>query len=294
MEPADASYPFGIPDLHSALPGDSSLAATFPGENPAGDGQVFPAAVNNCQSNEKRKLKHQAPATLPHRLPPGSLSSFPMKGTDMSVATLKVAPPPPGLAELTPQYFDTERIVTPGDNPVYTPAMLADLEASIREYGQLVPGWVAPSPELAEDQRQCLEGNRRLAVARMLGLPFWAFDLGRVVPEAERIRLTFQHHQCRRVMSREEIAERAARYIELTSCPAREAAKLLNISGPTLSRAFGERRILPELRERADRLGLSIRSLIAAAPAACMARALDFAETPDASGKKRTRDQVAE
>ena len=212
----------------------------------------------------------------------------------MSVATLKVAPPPPGLAELTPQYFDTERIVTPGDNPVYTPAMLADLEASIREYGQLVPGWVAPSPELAEDQRQCLEGNRRLAVARMLGLPFWAFDLGRVVPEAERIRLTFQHHQCRRVMSREEIAERAARYIELTSCPAREAAKLLNISGPTLSRAFGERRILPELRERADRLGLSIRSLIAAAPAACMARALDFAETPDASGKKRTRDQVAE
>ncbi len=222
----------------------------------------------------------------------------------MSVATLKADPPPPdrpsvslreaGQAELAPRYYDTELIVTPPDNPAHSPAMLANLEASMREHGQLVPGWVAPSPDLTENQRLCLEGNGRLAVARRIGRPFWAFDLGRDVPEAERIRLMFQHHQCRRVWSREEIAERAARYIELTNCPAAEAARLLGVSGPTLSRAFGERRILPELRERADRLGLSIRSLIAAAPVACMARALDFAETPGPDGKKRTRDQVAE
>ncbi len=217
----------------------------------------------------------------------------------MSVATLKAVSPPPDLPaadrpELVPQYFETDLIVTPDDNPAHSPAMLADLEASIRELGQLVPGWVCPSPELPSgDHRLCLEGNGRLAVARRAGLRFWAFDLGRFVPEHERIKLTFQHNHSRRVMSREEIAHKAARYIELTQCPAAEAARHLNISGPTLSRAFGERRILPDLRERADRLGLSIRSLIASAPAACMARAVTFAETPGTDGKKPTRDEVS-
>jgi ParB-like chromosome segregation protein Spo0J len=139
----------------------------------------------------------------------------------MSVATLKAVPPSPdlpsvtlreaGRAELAPRYFDTELIITPEGNPAYTPAMLADLVPSVQKHGQLVPGWVCPSPELTENQRLCLEGNRRLAVARLLGLQFWAFDLERFVPEAERIELMFHHHQSRRVMSRDEIAERAAR-----------------------------------------------------------------------------------
>ena len=213
----------------------------------------------------------------------------------MSVTTVKAAnPPPPDRVELVPQYFHTELIVTPEGNPVYTPAMLADLLPSVQKHGQLAPGWVCPSPELAENQRLCVEGNRRLAVARLLGMQFWAFDLLRFAPRTRADRADVHHHQSRRVMSREEVAERAARYMELTGCTAAEAAKLLDVSGPELSRAFGERRIPPELKSRADLLGLSIRSLIAAAPQACMAQALEFAETPDASGKKRTRDQVAE
>ena len=211
----------------------------------------------------------------------------------MVVMTKQAESPTPGRVELVPLYFGTDQIVTPADNPAYSPPQLADLMESMREYRQLMPGWVCPSPELAENQRLCLEGNRRLAVARQLGLPFWAFDLGRFVPEDERIKLTFQHNHSRRVMSREEIAERAARYIEITGCTAGDAARLLNVSGPTLSRAFGERRILPELRERADGLGLTIRSLIAAVPVALMAQAVEFAEKPDPSGKKPTRDQVS-
>jgi hypothetical protein len=211
----------------------------------------------------------------------------------MSALTLKTAPAPLDRPEPVPKFFDAQLIVTPDDNPVYTPAMLADLLASMREHGQLVPGWVCPSPELPEDKRLCLEGNRRLAVARLLGLPFWAFDLGRFAPEDERIKLSFQHHQSRRVMSREEIAQRAARYIELTQCTAAEAAKHLNTSGPTLCRAFGEQRILAELKARADLLGLSIRSVIASAPAECMAQALEFAEKPGPGGRKPTRDQVS-
>ncbi len=211
----------------------------------------------------------------------------------MTVAPPKTIDLPPEGAELVPVYFDTERIVTPADNPAYTPAMLADLVDSVRQHGQLVPGWVCPSPDLPEDQRLCLEGNRRLSVARLLGIPFWAFDLGRFVPEEERIRLLFAHNGMRRQMSREEIAERAARFIELTGCTSAEAAKLLGCSGPTLSRAFGERRIPPELKARSDLLGLSIRSLIAAAPAALMPQVVDFALTPAADGRKPTRNQVS-
>jgi ParB-like chromosome segregation protein Spo0J len=213
----------------------------------------------------------------------------------MSVATtLRAASPPPDRAELVPLYFDTDRIVTPEGNPAHSPAMLADLEASIRELGQLVPGWICPTSELPEDKRLCLEGNGRLAVVRRLGLPFWAFDLGRFVPEEERIRLTFSHNYIRRRMSREEIAEKAARYIELTSCTQDTAARLLNVSPPTLSRAFGDKRIPPELNPKADLLGLSIRSLVAAAPLELMPQVVDFALTPRGEdGKKPTRDQVA-
>jgi hypothetical protein len=199
---------------------------------------------------------------------------------------------PPGAAteavELVPQYFDPALIVTPDDNPVYSPQQLADLLESMRDFQQLVPGWVAPAPHLRHDQRLCLEGNRRLSVCRLLGLPFWAFDQGRFVPEEERIRLTFQHNLSRRVMGREEIVQRAARFMELTDCTLAQAAKPLNLSVPMLSKLIGERRILPELRERTDRLALSVRFLISAVPPARMAEVVAYAEQPGT-----TRDQVA-
>jgi hypothetical protein len=211
----------------------------------------------------------------------------------MTVAAPEAIDLPPDRAEPVAMYFDADRIVTPDGNPVYTAAMLADLLSSMPEHGQLVPGWVCPSPDLPEHQRLCLEGNRRLAVCRLLGLPFWAFDLGRFVPEEERIKLVFHHHQSRRVMSRDEIAERASRYIEITGCTAAEAAKHLNISGTALSRAFGEQRIPPELKARAEQLGPTIRTLLAATPEESMAQVLEYAETVGVNGRKPTRDQVS-
>jgi hypothetical protein len=103
----------------------------------------------------------------------------------------------------------------------------------------------------------------------------------------------FHHHECRRTMSLEEIAERGGRYMELTGCTAAEAAKQLNVSAVKMSRAFGERRIPAELRPKAEKLVMSVRSLIAATPAPLMAKALDFAEKPGAEGKTPTRDQVS-
>jgi ParB/RepB/Spo0J family partition protein len=196
--------------------------------------------------------------------------------------------------DLVPCYLDTDLVVSPPDNPIYTPAKVADLVASFQKHGQLVPGFVCPSPELAEGKRFCVEGNRRLYVARMLGTQFWTFDLGRFVPEEERIMLTFQHNHSRRVMTREEMAERAARFMEIRNCTSEAAAEALNVSPATLSRAFGERRIPAELRPRADALGLSIRSLIAAMPADLMEPVIAFAETPEASKRKPTRDAVTQ
>jgi ParB-like chromosome segregation protein Spo0J len=235
---------------------------------------VPPAAITYRPVNERRAVS----MTL---APPNRIELPPEPATDA------------GPAELVPMYIDPELVVTPDDNPAYTPAMLADLTESIRHHGQLVPGWMCPSPDLPESQRLCLEGNHRLAVARTLGRRFWAFDLGRFVPEEERIRLLFAHHGIRRQMSREEIAERAARWIEITGATQADAAKVLGVSGPTLSRAFGERRIPESLKPRADLLGLSIRSLVAAAPAALMSQAVEFALTPRADGKMPTRDQVS-
>ena len=215
------------------------------------------------------------------------------KGTGMSVIMAKAAELPVERGELVPRYFDTSLIVTPEENPSYSPEMLADLLTSIKAHGQLVPGFVCPSPDLAKDMRICIEGNRRLATDRILGVPFWAFDLERFVPEEERIMLSFQHNHSRRVMSREEIAERAARYMEIKKCTAGEAAQHLNISQAMLSRAFGDQRIPPELRPRTDVLAGSIRSLVAAVPLALMPQAVAYAETSGPDGKKPTRDQVS-
>lgn len=213
----------------------------------------------------------------------------------MNVAIQATARPLRGeKAELVPEMFETRRLVLSPDNPPPSPARLAQLEPEIQKHGQRVPGFVFPSPELDEEQRVVLEGAHRMLICQRLGRPFWAFDLGRYVPEEEQIELTFQHNHLRRVMSLDEIVQRAARYMELTRCTAGEAAKSLGISPAKLSRAFGDKRIPAHLRERAEQLGISIRSLIAAAPIDHMTQAVEYAESLGPDGKRRTRDQVAE
>jgi ParB-like chromosome segregation protein Spo0J len=209
------------------------------------------------------------------------------------MTTLLAAPRTPERVERVPVYFDPARISSPDDNTAPKPAAVENLLASFREHGQLVPGFVCSSPDLPPDMRLCLEGNTRLAVARLLNQPFWAFDFEREVPAAERIKLSVQFNHSRRVMSREEIADLAARFMELTGCTAAEAAKHLHVSAPTISRAFGDARILPALKPKAEQLGQSIRSLIAASPPALMGQAVDFALTPAADGKRPTRDAVS-
>ena len=211
----------------------------------------------------------------------------------MSVELTQPIGDPTLRTELVPKFFDPTSIVTPDDNPERSLRERNELLASIREHRQLTPGFVCPSPDLPPGKLLCIEGNGRLAACLTLGIAFWAFNLGRSMSEVERIKLTFQHNLIRRTMGREELSQRAGRYMELTGCTAGEAAKQLNVSGPTLSRAFGEKRIPPELRPRAERLKPSIRSIIAACPVALMEEAVTFAETEGADSKAPTRDEVS-
>jgi hypothetical protein len=211
----------------------------------------------------------------------------------MTATVPKTIDLPPEPAELVPIYIDPELVVLPDDQPVPTAAAVADLLESVRGDCQRNPGWICPSPDLPEPKRLLIEGRNRWVVARILRRPFLAFDHGRFVPEEERIRFMFSDNYIRRRMSREEIAERAARWIEITGATQSQAAQALGVSGPTLSRVFGERRIPDLLKPKTDLVGLSIRSLIAAAPAALMSEAVDFALTTRDDGKKPTRDQVS-
>jgi hypothetical protein len=209
----------------------------------------------------------------------------------MTATVPKTIELPPEGAVLVPVLIDPELVVLPDDQTV--PTAPADLLESVRVDGQRIPGWICPSPDLPEPKRLLIEGRHRWVVAKILGRPFLAFDHGRFVPEEERIRQIFSDNYLRRRMSREEIAERAARWLEITGATQGEAAKVLGVSGPSLSRAFGDRRIPDFLKPKADLLGLSIRSLVAAAPAALMSQAVEFALAPRADGKKPTRDQVS-
>jgi hypothetical protein len=200
---------------------------------------------------------------------------------------------PPEGAELV--NLDPALVVIPDDNPPHSPAILADLEASIRALGQRDPGWVCPAPDLpSERHRSCFEGCGRLIVCRRIGIPFRAFDVGRPVSEAERIRLMFAHHATRRRWSLEIIAAKGARFIEITGASQAEAARELRCSEATLSRAFREKRIPPELRDRAALIAPTIRALVAAAPVELMPQVVEFALTPRPDGKRMaSRDQVA-
>lgn len=212
----------------------------------------------------------------------------------VNAATLRGGETPHATSEPTPRFFPLEDVVPLPGNPEYSPAMVADLVESLRQHGQRVPAFVAPSPELPEGKFYLIDGNRRRAALAIAGLPrLWAFNLGRDIAEADRIRLLFEFNHTRRVMRLDEVAEQAARFQELTSCTAAEAATHLNISPAKLSRAYGERRIPPELRERADRLFPSIRWIIASLRPELMAEAIAFAETPGEDGRKRTRDEVS-
>jgi ParB-like chromosome segregation protein Spo0J len=230
---------------------------------------------------------------VPHALSFVDPASFPVKteGVSMTVDTLPPANKPSERTKPLAVNFDTKLIVVPPGYPEPKRAVMDALLPSIRVHGQMVPGFVGRSSSLPDNQRVLIEGIHRFEADKILGLPFYAFDLDREYSHAERITLTMQLNHVRRIMSREEIASLASIFMEETGCTAAQASGRLLVSPATLSRAFGDARIPEEWKQAAGQLAPTIRSLIAAVPPSLMGRAVDFALT-EVDGKRPTRDAV--
>lgn len=176
------------------------------------------------------------------------------------------------------------------------PAMRPDiefLEESLDQDGQKVPVMLAPDPE-RPGRFLYIDGHGRGYCLGRLGRKMLAIVLDRPVSKVERIELKFAHNGIRREMSLEEIAADATEYIELTGRSQKEASVRLKCSEATISRSLSSiRRIPPELRAEAYRLGHYFVSLISPLPdAAAMRQAIAYAGTTRADGRKPTREQV--
>lgn len=195
---------------------------------------------------------------------------------------------PPELANRVPKLYDARKVIPPRGNPPADPLRVKALVDSIGVKGQYSAAFICKSEEVADDEWLCLEGNTRAEACRVLNRPLLAIDLERRFSELEQIKFCFDNNYLRRVMSMEEVRERAHRFMVLSKCTSAVAAKTLGISPATLSRAFGDTRIAPPLRERAELLGPSSRYLISTVPPALQEKALEYAET-----ENPTRDELA-
>ncbi len=174
------------------------------------------------------------------------------------------------------------------------PAARPDIEylkASLEKDGQKVPCLLAPDAERPGKFRY-IDGHGRGYCLGLLGRMMKAIVLPAMLTETERIEVKFATNVLRRSLTLEEIAIEAGRYIELTGCNQKEAAARLKCSDATLSRALNSlRRLPPDIRAEAYRLGPSFTAAIASLPTEeAMRRALEFAR-PGAEGSKPTRDR---
>lgn len=164
----------------------------------------------------------------------------------------------------------TDDVLTPAGNRVVTLEKVADLLASIRAEGQLVPALVCPSLDLPT-KWLCLGGNRRLFCCRVLGLKLKAVAVEGFVTEERQVKLRLTENVIRRNMSLLEIAEDLQRYMQLTGVSSQaEVAAALNMGVAEVSRALRLPKLLdPELHGyvRDFKVGRTVAEMIASLPA---------------------------
>jgi ParB/RepB/Spo0J family partition protein len=169
------------------------------------------------------------------------------------------------------------------------------LQASLNEKGQQVPAVIRRHPEPGGRYKyKMIDGNGRQYCLQRLRRPMSAIVLDRAMDEVELIELEVAHNAIRRSMTLPELAAKAERHMELTGGTQRETGARLKCSDATISRALAvTRRIPAELRADAYRLGSFFVSLIAPLPTPeAMGKAIAFAGTPRADGRKPSREQV--
>ena len=122
----------------------------------------------------------------------------------METATLKPAGTPTGRPELVPKFFDCGRIVTPADNPVYTPPQIADLLESMR---RARPAHARLRGSLPDCPTTCACASKATAASPAIACS--ACHSGPSISGARtrggRITLSFQFNHSRRIMSQDEM-----------------------------------------------------------------------------------------
>lgn len=190
--------------------------------------------------------------------------------------------------------FDCGMCVPPdGNRPAQRPGRQKLLDG-IARYGQSVPALLCPHPDMLE-RFLILDGVGRWDCCRELGIKLKGVLVPEAVPEAEQIKLRFQHNVIRRNLTPDEIADDADRFMTLTGATQEQAAKELGISAASLSKAFAMQRRIPEsLHPLASLVRPSIRASVGTLKKhADMEKTLVYATTQGGDGKLPTRDQVA-
>lgn len=190
--------------------------------------------------------------------------------------------------------LDPADCVTPDDNRAFTDAGLTDLLPSIERDGQLVAGIVSRHPTL-QGKWLVVAGSRRKRCCELLGIPFRAVSIDRVLTRAEIIRIRVKENVLRKnpkpfELSTEVCDYKAERGLETWT----EVGEELNLLPAAMSRITSVRHIPPELRAKAELVCPSVTWLIASLKKKpdAMRRAFDFAATPGPDGKLPSRDVV--
>jgi ParB/RepB/Spo0J family partition protein len=171
-------------------------------------------------------------------------------------------------------------------------ACLDELARSLRELGQQVPV-IAYREPTNPNRLILLDGERRWRAA----LRGMIQELDVIVlatrPDATGLLLAqVSLNQCREALSPAEQERAFRRLLDDLKVTQAELAQKLGLSASKVSKVLARGRIAAELLPLADRLEASVLPMIAALPPAEQADAVAFAATPDASGRKPTRDEV--
>ncbi len=169
---------------------------------------------------------------------------------------------------------------------------LAELLESMRREGQLVSGIASRHP--TEPGRHIrAAGNRRARCCQLLGIPWRAEFIDRVLTPRELIRIRVGENVHRKNPSPFELCEDVTAMMREGGFGTwAEVAAELALSPATISRITTVRRYTPEQRERAKLVVPTVCWLIAPLMPQERERALAYATTPDERGALPTKDQV--
>jgi ParB family chromosome partitioning protein len=210
--------------------------------------------------------------------------------------TTTVTPTPPASAppgRVLRRWLTADFVPDP-DQPRrrFDEAALDELAASMTELGQQVPVIAYPDP--TTDRRLVVvDGERRWRAAlRAMIQELDVIVLSAKPTPTDLLLAQVSVNQCREALTpaeQERVFRTLMREMNLTQA---DLAQKVGVSPSKVSKVLARGRITPELLPKADELEPAVLPLIAALPPADQADAVAFAATPDASGRKPTRDEV--